>query len=152
MKKPCANCGEMTTGTRPYRDVTDTDRGDWVQEGEEPYCGCDDEPMQNTSKYTPGPWKAGRPDMQTLIEGYGGKYIYSHNSQPPKYVAAAIGSEVREWEEVIANAHLIAAAPEMLTVLRQAKEYIENLQFPDAGWAHVLDLTVAAIAKAEGRS
>jgi len=35
----------MTTGTRPYRDVTDTDRGDWVQEGEEPYCGCEDEPL-----------------------------------------------------------------------------------------------------------
>jgi hypothetical protein len=43
VKKPCVNCGKMTTGTRYYRDVIDTDRGDCVQEGYEPYCGCEEE-------------------------------------------------------------------------------------------------------------
>lgn len=42
--KPCVNCGTATTGTRYYRDVCPTDRGDWVTEGQEPYCGCEDDP------------------------------------------------------------------------------------------------------------
>lgn len=29
------------------------------------------------SKHTPGPWRAGRPDMATIVEGFESKYIYS---------------------------------------------------------------------------
>ncbi len=35
---PCVNCGKPTSLTRPYRDVTPTDRGDEVREGNEPFC------------------------------------------------------------------------------------------------------------------
>lgn len=35
----CVNCGsEPAENLRYYRDVTDTDRGDWVQEGYEHVC------------------------------------------------------------------------------------------------------------------
>ena len=35
----CCNCrSREATHTRPYRDVTPTDRGDWIREGEEPWC------------------------------------------------------------------------------------------------------------------
>lgn len=56
------------------------------------------------TKHSPTPWKAGRLDMQTRIEGYGGKYIYDANT---RYVAAAIGCEVAKWDEVVANARYI---------------------------------------------
>jgi len=36
----CVECGEPTTLTRWSWDITDTDRGTWKQEYEEPYCGC----------------------------------------------------------------------------------------------------------------
>ena len=46
----CSNCGREIDGEhlggsqRPYRDVTDTDRGDWVQEGWEWICNeCEEE-------------------------------------------------------------------------------------------------------------
>ena len=39
MEHHCANCYvEEGINAVPYRDVTDTDRGDWVQEGTEYLC------------------------------------------------------------------------------------------------------------------
>lgn len=40
------------------------------------------------------------------------------------------------------------AAEEMVEALREAKEFIENQQLPDAEWSRVLDVVVAALAKA----
>ena len=65
-------------------------------------------------KHTPGPQEAGRPDMFTLIEGYSGKYVYGDD----KYVAAAVGLDIENPDEIMANARLIAAAPELLEILR----------------------------------
>lgn len=61
------------------------------------------------------------------------------------------GRSLAYKEECEANANLIAAAPEMYDALKQAKEFVEDLQLPDAEWGRVLDLLVATIAKAEGR-
>ncbi len=36
--------------------------------------------------------------------------------------------------------------------LAEAREFIENQQLPDAEWSRVLDVVVAALAKAEGKS
>ena len=44
------------------------------------------------------------------------------------------------------------AHAEILAALNNAKEFIENLQLPDAEWDRVLDITVAAIAKGEEMS
>jgi hypothetical protein len=47
-----------------------------------------------------------------------------------------------------ANAALISAAPEMYEALKQAKEFVENLQLPDAEWTRILDCIIVALAKA----
>ena len=65
-------------------------------------------------KYTNGPWVRGRPDMATYVDGEPSKWIYAGD----KHIAVASGKDV-SWPEVIANATLIAHAPEMLDALRQ---------------------------------
>ena len=71
-------------------------------------------------------------------------------------------SNVNAWpwrEAAIANAHLIASAPDMLAALRSARTLINDLctKHPDDAdrfngvWASFRDEIDAAIAKAEGR-
>ena len=72
------------------------------------------------AKHTPGPWKAGRPDMATYVDGWPSKWIYGGIDQS-KYVAVASGKDIPDWKEVMANAHLIAAAPEMLDELEKQR-------------------------------
>lgn len=62
----------------------------------------------NEPKHTPGPWVAGRSDAQTIVEGVGSKWIYGNKD---KYVAIASGLASKNWNVVMANARLIAAAP-----------------------------------------
>ena len=52
------------------------------------------------------------------------------------------------WDEAMANARLIAAAPELLQI---AKDYVSLCQWHDIKGA-ALDLALASIAKAEGRA
>lgn len=66
-----------------------------------------------TNKHTPGPWVAGRPDMQTLVDGYPSKWIYGPGDC---YLAVASGRATDNWDEVMANARLIAAAPALKAV------------------------------------
>lgn len=93
------------------------------------------------AKHTPGPWVAGRPDMATMIEGRNGKYIYAGE----RYIAAA-GFDVRDWDETVANARLIAAAPELLEALEEMYR-VCNASSDDA--PHRVKAR-AAIAKAKG--
>src|SRR3990167_7565144 len=72
------------------------------------------------SKHTPGPWQAGRADMATVEYGVDSKWIYADK----KYIALASGNDVDTWDEVMANAHLIAAAPELLEACKKALSYI----------------------------
>lgn len=76
--------------------------------------------------WTPGPWQEGRPDMASIVEGYESKYV---RSQHPDYhlmdVAIASGREVGDWETVMANARLIASAPDLFEALA-ALEKAEN--------------------------
>lgn len=59
--------------------------------------------------------------MASIVEGYESKYI---RSQHPDYhltdVAIASGREVSDWETVMANARLIAAAPDLFEALAEA--------------------------------
>lgn len=70
---------------------------------------------------TPGPWTAGRHDMQSIVEGCPAKYIYS----PLQAVAIACGEDV-DWNQVICNAEYIVAAcnavPELISMYRKAKD------------------------------
>lgn len=65
------------------------------------------------TKWTPGPWKAGRPDMATMVDGAPSKWIYAGE----QYVACASGRIDGPFDKVMANAHLIAAAPDLYEAL-----------------------------------
>lgn len=99
-------------------------------------------------KNTPGPWRAGRADMSTIVDGVGSKWIYSADDQ---YVAVASGRINGDWDEVMANAYLIAAAPKLLSALKGIVRTgcpIVTHHRPDCEWCAAL----LAIADAEGRS
>ena len=58
-------------------------------------------------------------------------------------------TDERSEAETAANAHLIAAAPELLKALR-AVDLARHTDEPD-DWQRATDLTASAFAKAEGR-
>lgn len=71
-------------------------------------------------KFTPGPWVPGRnPAMATILYGHEGKAIYPKDSN--HHIAwANVFDEEGElcMNEALANAALIAAAPEMYALLK----------------------------------
>lgn len=114
------------------------------------------------SKSTPGPWRVHCDDRQRVCD-----------RDPVKQIARTyVGSGVREREEAEANAHLIAAAPELLAAVRSVVEWFDSLdkeqyertvlgqtlETAAANWelpSEVPSLDMAplqaALAKAEGR-
>jgi hypothetical protein len=95
--------------------------------------------------HTPGPWMSF--DSGTLVI----------SASPGDLLIADLDvSEVDTNAEREANAHLIAAAPELLQALRDAAEHLDFCGYGDAYEREVAgDLRqriTAAIAKAEGRS
>jgi hypothetical protein len=86
--------------------------------------------------HTPGPWKIGTPPPngeQTI-----------GNSQGLMVAVATTGFNV----PTLANARLIAAAPELLEALESMVEMVEMNGF---GKAYAMDIARAAIAKARGQ-
>jgi hypothetical protein len=68
-----------------------------------------------------GPWEAGRPDMATIVDGVSSKWIYAGDT----YVAVASGRASEDWDVIMNNARLIAAAPALAAALlaeRKARE------------------------------
>jgi len=95
------------------------------------------------SKHTPGPWSIARSGFP--VDAFG---ILSGDM--------AIGQTVyiEDYDEHLANARLIAAAPEMLEACKQALRRIEQLDIdadPAVGPDPTQDLLKAVIAKAEGK-
>ena len=86
-------------------------------------------------KHTIGPWNAEGPDE-----------FGDWNIHPPhqRAVTAAVISNVRDAEEVEANAHLVAAAPEMLAALEGVMEMACFREATGERWEKVRD----AISKA----
>jgi len=74
---------------------------------------------------TKGPWTAGRPDMGTVVDGFVSKWIYDEKDQ---YVAVASGRIEGEWEEVMANAQLIAYLRNHVAEIVAALEENERLK------------------------
>src|SRR3982750_1254786 len=106
--------------------------------------------------YTPGPWEAGRSDMKSEINSCFGKWVYAGD----RFIAGATSQDIESWDEVMANAHLIAAAPEMYEALLPAINLLANIEYvhpniDDSADIHIsvknLRRMVAAIAKAEGK-
>jgi len=85
------------------------------------------------SEHTPGPWRW----VDDSLIGYDGRDIFSGDPVNPEYPS-----------QELANAHLIAAAPEMLAALEHLIEAFHgNRTIPiRPNW----DMARAAIAKAKG--
>lgn len=104
------------------------------------------------AQHTPGPWRAGRNDGYSLG-------IYAEGEQT--FDLATVHNGGNDGE-AIANARLIAAAPELLAAIQDALAAMEvgadalcSDPNHDVGAAAALELSKrharAAIAKAEGR-
>jgi hypothetical protein len=106
-----------------------------------------DEFCRGGKSITPGPWEA----SQAIRHGY---TVYS--KAPPNY-ESIVGCEDEEGRygavRFAADAHLIAAAPELLKALNRTLAQYEAL-LTDCGLSSAETLTEAraAIAKAEGKT
>jgi hypothetical protein len=108
------------------------------------------------AKHTPGPWRVddgdddfpiiGHPTWKCRRFGVNGEWQIASVDD-----LAADDLDDEKWQERLANAHLIAAAPELLASL---KDCISRLvaAFPDCEEYKPIQDARAAIAKAEGRS
>ena len=86
-------------------------------------------------KFTPGPWRL---DADSHIRATNDDRHTTIALIPPNFHSADI------WD---ANAHLIAAAPELYAVL----EYVRDVLGPHGGWADDSKRMIeAALAKARG--
>ncbi|NIH74463.1 hypothetical protein FHV99_001670 [Ochrobactrum sp. P20RRXII] len=99
------------------------------------------------TKFTPGPWEAGRADVASIVDGVDSKWIYGGG----EYCAIASGRVTGSWETVMANAHLIAAAPELYEALEASNEKIRTLLF-DGDDHPLVSANKAALAKARGET
>ena len=89
-------------------------------------------------KHSQGPWTAEGPD-----------HFGDYNIHEPgiRAVVAAVISNLRDPEEIEANARLVAAAPNMLAALKQAAKWLR-------GWSTAepyLSEIEAAISEAEAK-
>lgn len=118
----------------------------------------------NAEKHTPGPWT-----VETQPSDSGGTYITGHVTSP-LHTYAGNRARFTRPESITspdtmtkADAHLIAAAPEMYEALKHAIGILENMDVDALGesgtsedsWLlrdEYLHHFRAAIAKAEGRS
>lgn len=98
--------------------------------------------------HTPGPWEV------LYVEGDKGFNVVTH-SPAAKHVKAVcecwpcLVEEEEHREELLANARLIAAAPDLLEALALCLEYIED---NDDGASGVMEEARAAIKKARGEA
>ncbi len=102
------------------------------------------------SEHTPGPWRV--LDFATGNKGFFIAVVTVRENKPDGHVCDVFpfGKRVEGTvlAEHIANARLIAAAPDMLEALRAAEEF----GFQGKGGNAVYDKVCAAIAKAEQRA
>lgn len=90
------------------------------------------------AKHTPGPWVTSATDDTVVIDATG------------REVAAIDGdyNDPDTWPQMEANARLIAAAPDLLLALREARDALNGA--PNTVGLH--SQINSAIAKAEGRN
>lgn len=99
--------------------------------------------MSNETKHTPGPWYAhwGHPTTSRVAS------IKSPSRYVGLEVADVYGTDERDLDnENTANAHLIAAAPELL----EALEALEDAGYLNDIYAPTAEKVRAAITKARG--
>lgn len=100
-------------------------------------------------KHTPGPWRVTDLDQHPGIENHNESvsiiiFGYRKGLDTNPYDDSGVRGKTRK--EAIANAHLIAAAPDLLEALESIVECLEYSDDPPACMA----MARAAIAKAKG--
>jgi hypothetical protein len=106
------------------------------------------------SKFTPGPWTVGTTGQYGT---YNPNVIYASDENS---VATVYGLPMHtklediepRWEQGLANARLIAAAPRMYEALRHAEVRLTHLAQNSVGVAAELIIVRAALAAATGES
>lgn len=89
--------------------------------------------MSNETKHTSGPWR--------VVQGC---VVLTHHKFPLGHQICSTRNAGVSEDEAKANAHLIAAAPEMLEALKYVRRFIDKDDEID------IDFIDSAIAKAEG--
>lgn len=101
--------------------------------------------MKTLTEHTPGPWKYD--ETWALVHGADNSEVCAIHSGSP-------GEQRNNRNVVYANAHLIAAAPELLAALKEALPQVErtHCRAPDGETCDnmVIAIVRAAIARAEG--
>lgn len=101
------------------------------------------------SKHTPGPWRVGTP-------GPNGLYTVGTRQGLMTAMVAHSANHLAECEQTIADARLIAAAPELLDALQNILMHIGKGRENDVDWvcepihSDEIKAARAAIAKATG--
>jgi hypothetical protein len=114
------------------------------------------------SAHTPGPWSIASKHglYQDEIAGPSGNAIASvWTRRAAKFAGEAKRTPVEDWPEGMANARLVASAPELLEAAQEVLDYLGDDQCgpllacddPESGIHGIRDVLHAAIAKAEGR-
>ena len=96
------------------------------------------------SRYTPGPWLA--------KEENGSFGVFSDDDS---LLAITLSEDIQDKDAAKANAHLMAAAPRLLDVIKQIKEHLDNNMIVTAdGYkindSHLRESIIDVILKAEG--
>lgn len=110
--------------------------------------------MTNETKFTPGPWRVGRPTNE-YGQTFHASMIYTEDAEHA--IAEVYGIPIHArmeqidpelYAQPLANAHMLAAAPEMYEVCMEIAHHLYTKQDYD----RCRELARAAIAKAEGRA
>ena len=98
------------------------------------------------TKHTPGPWAS---DDSGRVYAIGGGYVPLRTPFREDAFTEGPNRSDHPEETLLANARLIAAAPELLEALKAILDPITNTD--EALYTHSREMARAAIAKAEGR-
>lgn len=103
------------------------------------------------SKHTPGPWAAHK--SQSVLGG-NVYYISQQEGAPytPNYSDVCQTVEGEQEEIQLSNANLIAAAPELLEALKNARAELEEIALSEGGDPYNNPEMNEAINKAEGKA
>lgn len=117
------------------------------------------------SAHTPGPWQVigedALPASDDLMivafdisgdnEGADGIYVCNVGSDGGRYGSVAPVAAESWWPVSLANARLIAAAPDLLAAAYDTRAILMLAPASLPGWEETVGKLCAAIAKAEGR-
>jgi len=107
------------------------------------------------SGYTPGPWVAAIDDPEDCaIYTTNEEFVANVGADRIACISPKNGKHVIAFDMTVADAHLIAAAPDLLAAARMAFEDLEEYEWTGLPGDYAVTATVrqlrTAIAKAEG--